>query len=60
MGVGVATRTRGRANWDRDDGLVGYTAAVPFSEYGQTLQNTRKQGMGDRTGDRRRGCRGMV
>ena len=43
VGVGVAMRTRGGANRDRDDGLVGYAAAIPLGEDGQALQNARKQ-----------------
>ena len=38
--VGTAVRVRRRANWDRHDGLVGYTAAFPFCEYSQPSQNT--------------------
>jgi hypothetical protein len=49
-------RARGRASRDRDDGLIGHTAAVSLSEYSQALQNTRKQGIDDGASDGRRGC----
>ena len=37
VGLGVVVRVGGRANRDRDDGLVGYTAAVSLSEDNQAL-----------------------
>jgi len=46
-GVGMTLRVGGRANRDRDDGLVGDTAALPSSEHSQALQNTCEQRIDD-------------
>ena len=57
MRMGMTVRVRGSANGDWDDGLVGYTAALPFGEYSQALQDSRDQGINDRARDGCCGCR---